>query len=256
MPMPFPDWPDSLTRARWGRKARAYAVHVLTATGIVFAFLAMAEVTRPTPDPRWVFGWLAIAVLIDAADGPLARRWNVRLYASRIYGGLIDNIVDYLTFTFIPLMLVWRMDWLPGPDALWVIPAMMASLFGFANANAKQSDAGFFRGFPSYWNIVAYYLGLLSASYGSIGRGIGLGVVLLATALTVMPVRFLYPNQAPSPWRAWLIGGGLVWLGLLLAILPTFPHLPAWGDDWLFAVSLVYPVGYVGASGWMARFGN
>jgi phosphatidylcholine synthase len=245
------DLRDPVTRARWGRKTRAYLVHVLTATGVAFAFLAMTEVASADPRPRWAFGWLAIAVLIDAADGPLARLWNVKLYAGRIYGGLIDNIVDYLTFTFIPLMLVWRMDWLPGPDALWVVGAMMASLFGFSNTTAKQAEAGFFLGFPSYWNIVAYYVGLLVTGYGAVGRAVALGAVVLFAVLTVLPVRFLYPNQAPAPWRTPLIGGALVWLGLLVAMLPTFPHRPAWGGHWLFGLSLVYPAFYFGLSGWV-----
>ena len=246
-----PDLKDPMTRARWGRKTRAYFVHVLTATGVVFAFLAMKEVASAVPDPRWVFGWLAIAVLIDAADGPLARRWNVKLYAGRIYGGLIDNIVDYLTFTFIPLMLVWRMDWLPGLDGLWVVLAMMASLFGFSNTTAKQTEAGFFLGFPSYWNVVAYYTGLLTTLYGAMGRGMALGFVLLFSALTVLPVRFIYPNQAPAPWQTPIIGGALLWLGLLLLMLPTFPMLPAWAGPWLFWLSLAYPAFYFGLSAWL-----
>ena len=246
-----PDLRDPLTRARWGRKTRAYCVHVLTATGVVFAFLAMKEVASAAPDPRWVFGWLAIAVLIDAADGPLARLWNVKLYAGRIYGGLIDNIVDYLTFTFIPLMLVWRMDWLPGLDGLWVVLAMMASLFGFSNTTAKQAESGFFLGFPSYWNVVAYYTGLLATLYGAVGQGVALGCVLLFSVLTVLPVRFIYPNRAPAPWQPPIIGGALLWLCLLLLILPAFPMLPAWAGPWLFWLSLVYPAFYFGLSGWL-----
>ena len=248
-----PDLRDPLTRARWGRKARAYLVHVFTATGVAFAFLAMADVVGATPRPRWAFGWLAVAVLVDAADGPLARLWNVKLYAARIYGGLIDNIVDYLTFTFIPLMLVWRMDWLPGPDGLWVVAAMIASLFGFANETAKQADAGFFLGFPSYWNVVAYYTGLLTTAYGAVGEALCLAAVLLFAVLTVVPVRFLYPNQTPRPWRLPIIVGAFIWLGLLLAMLPTFPDVPAWGEGWLLAVSLVYPAFYFVLSGWLDR---
>ena len=130
------DLKDRSERVRLGRKIRAYLVHILTASGVAFAFLAMAEVVGGGLDPRWVFGWLTLAVLIDAADGPLARLWDVQSHAPRIMGGTIDLIVDYLTFTFIPLVLVWRMDWLPGWDGLWVTLAMVASLFGFANTSA------------------------------------------------------------------------------------------------------------------------
>jgi len=121
---------------------RAYAVHALTASGVAFAFLAAAEVCRASPDPRLVFLYLAIQVLIDAADGPFARRWQVKRYAARIDGRTIDDIVDYLTFTFIPLLLVWRMGWVPfAPGlagAVWIVPALLASLLGFANVGAKD----------------------------------------------------------------------------------------------------------------------
>ena len=249
--MERPDLRDKTTRARWGRKTRAYLVHVFTATGVVFAFLAMAEVTGPTVDPRWVFVWLAISGVIDSADGPLARRWNVKLYASRYYGGVIDNIVDYLTFTFIPLMLVWRMDWLPDPDSVWLILAMMASLFGFSSATAKQSGKGFFLGFPSYWNVVAYYVGFLVTAYGSVGAYVSLGAVLLLSLLTIVPVRFIYPNHAPDPWQTPVIAGAIVWFVLLLAMLPAFPQIPAWGDPWILWLSLVYPAFYFALSGWL-----
>jgi phosphatidylcholine synthase len=104
---PSPRLPKTTT---FGQRLRAYSVHVYTALGVVFAFLAAAETCAPHPDPRWVFVWLTIAVLIDATDGPLARRWHVKSWAPRINGRTIDDIVDYLTFTFVPLLLVWRLQ--------------------------------------------------------------------------------------------------------------------------------------------------
>jgi phosphatidylcholine synthase len=224
---------------------------VLTASGVAFAFLAMAEVVQSSLDPRWVFGWLALAVLIDAADGPLARAWDVESHAPRIMGGTIDLIVDYLTFTFIPLILVWRMDWLPGWDGLWVTLVMVASLFGFANTSSKQAEEGFFLGFPSLWNVVAYYVGFLSVEYGITGSYVSLAVFFVLTVLTLVPVRFVYPNRVDMPWRAIVTVGGVLWLVVLLALLPTFPTLPAWGGEWVLWVSLVFPAFYFGLSGWL-----
>jgi phosphatidylcholine synthase len=218
-------------------RARAYAVHAFTASGVVFAFLAAAETCAPSPDPRRVFLYLAVQVLIDAADGPLARRWKVKLHAPRIDGRTIDDIVDYLTYTFVPLLLVWRMGWVPAPAALWVAPAMVASLFGFANTGAKDERAGFFLGFPSYWNIVAFYVGLW---HPVAGPWPGALLIAALTVLTVLPVRFVYPNLAPHPWRWPTLIGALVWTGMLAAMLPVYPNVPAW----LGATSLVYPVLY------------
>jgi phosphatidylcholine synthase len=225
-------------------QGRAYAVHLLTASGIIAAFLAVAELFEDAPDERVVFVWLVVAVLLDAADGPLARAWDVKRFAPAIDGRTIDDIVDYLTFTFIPLLLVWRMGWVPFAPGLlgaaWIVPALLASLLGFANVGAKDEAAGYFRGFPSYWNIAAFYAGLAFHGLGEVGLWLN-GVVLLAlAALTVSPVRFLYPNLAPRPWKLPVMLGAAAWLAVLLGMLLVYRSVPAW----VVAVSLIYPVFY------------
>lgn len=223
----------------------AYAVHAFTASGVVCAFLAVAEVCSATCDPRVVFGWLALQVLIDAADGPLARWCDVKRNAPRIDGRTIDDLVDYLSYTFVPLLLVWRMGWVPAPAAAWVAPAMVASLFGFANTGAKDEAGGFFLGFPSYWNIVALYVGL---SHAALGPWPGAVLIAVLTVLTVLPVRFVYPNLAPPPWRLPTLAGALVWTGLLAAlVLGDYPRAPGW----LVVASVVYPTCYVLLSAWL-----
>ena len=220
-----------------GQRARAYAVHLYTASGVVIAFLAAAEICGATPDPRWVFLLLTGAVLVDATDGPLARRWEVKRWVPSIDGRTIDDIVDYLTFTFLPLLLMWRMEWLPQPAAVWVLPALMASLFGFANSEAKDEGGGFFLGFPSYWNVVAFYAGLWHHLYGP---WVNAAVVLALAVLTVLPVRFLYPNLAPPPWRVPLLVGASGWVAVLLLMLRNYPRAPVW----LVWLSLAYPAFY------------
>jgi phosphatidylcholine synthase len=227
-----------------GQRALAYCVHAFTASGVVFAFLAAAEICNPQPDPRLVFLYLAIQCLIDAADGPMARAVHIKVRAPRIDGRTIDDIVDYLTYTFVPLLLVWRMDWLPWPAGAWVAPAMVASLFGFANTKAKDEGGGFFLGFPSYWNIVAVYVGMWFHLYGPWPGAI---VIAALTLLTVLPVRFIYPNLAPRPWKMPVMIGALVWTLVLTWMILRYPNVPAW----LMWVSLAYPVMYGLLSVWL-----
>ena len=215
----------------------AALVHVYTASGVLFALAATMEICSTAPDPRLVFLWLAAAVLVDASDGPLARRVEVKRWLPSIDGRTIDDIVDYLTYTFVPLLLVWRMGWVPEPGFVWLAPALVASLFGFANTAAKDETGGFFLGFPSYWNVVAFYAGFAHCFYGP---WVNAAMLLLLALLTVLPVRFLYPNLAPRPWRAPLIAGALVWLAVMLWLLVDYPHAPAW-MVWL---SLLYPALY------------
>lgn len=226
---------------RRSRRFNAHAVHLLTASGIVPAALAMYELTRPSCDPKIVFGLLLLTTLIDAVDGPLARRFQVKRYAASIDGRTIDDLLDYLTFAFIPLMLIWRMQWLPvGLGWTTVIP-MIASLFGFANVNAKDESGGFFRGFPSYWNVFAFYGGILSTT---VSPWLTVVLMWLLAILTVSPVWFLYPNLTPGRWKPWVLGGAGVWALLMLAMLVFYPRPPVW----LSLVSLVYPCFYVFAS--------
>lgn len=219
----------------------AWLVHLYTASGIVFALLATLEICKGTPDARRVFVWLTIAVLIDATDGPLARRFDVKTVLPHISGRTIDDIVDFLTFTFIPILLIARLEWVPQPVLLFAVPPLIASLLGFANAGAKDESGGFFLGFPSYWNIVAFYLGIAAAAglhWLNAASLLGLSV------LTVMPVGFIYPNLAPRRWKAPIMIGALVWLVLLAAMFPSYPRPPLW----LLLLSLVYPVFYTAVS--------
>jgi phosphatidylcholine synthase len=227
-------------------RAAAWLVHLYTASGIAFALLATLEICKPEPSARMVFIWLTIAVLVDATDGPLARRVQVKKVLPQISGRTIDDIVDFLTFTFIPILLVARLEWVPRPVLLFVIPPLIASLLGFANTGAKDESGGFFLGFPSYWNIVAFYLGI-AAAHGLLWLN---GIVLLALAvLTVMPVGFIYPNLAPPRWRLAIMLGALVWLGLVAAMFPRYPNPPMW----LVAASLIYPVFYTAVSAFEYR---
>lgn len=225
-----------------GERVRGYAVHLYTASGIVLAALAAAEIFSARPNPRLVFVLFAAATLVDASDGFLARRWEVKRTAPEIDGRTIDDIVDYITFTFLPLLLVWRMGWVPDPALLWISPALIASLFGFANAGAKDEGGGFFRGFPSYWNVVAFYAGLLHPWVSA--------TMLVALAvLTVLPVRFIYPTLAPRPWRVPLLVGAFAWLAFMLATLPDYPDVA----PWLLWLSLSYPLLYALLSWHLSR---
>ena len=222
-------------------RGAAWFVHLYTASGIVFAMLAALELCKPAPDARTVFLWLAIAVLIDATDGPLARRFDVKKVLPHISGRTIDDIVDYITFTFLPMLMIVSLQWVPEPALLFVVPALITSLLGFANSGAKDEAGGFFLGFPSYWSLVAVYLGIAAAHGLQLMNGI---VVLALAVLTIVPVGFIYPNLAPRRWKAAIMIGAYAWLGMVVAMFPRYPRPPLW----LVALSLVYPIFYIAVS--------
>ena len=224
------------------RRTLAYGVHLLTASGVLFAFLAAVEILSEDCDPRVVFGWLIVATVVDAIDGPLARRFEAKRLAPRYDGRTIDDIIDYLTFTFLPLLLMWRMGWLPtetapGTSLGLIALAATVSVLGFGNVAAKQEGRGFFLGFPSYWNIAAFYAGYAAIH---IGPWFNAGLVVVLTILTVTPIRFVYPNLAPHPWRRPILVAGYAWGVLLVAMLPWYDQTPGW----VVLISLLYPLFY------------
>ena len=230
--------PDDLSVAppSWQQKCLAYGVHLYTASGAVVGLLMVASILDR--EYRLAFLWMLLAVAIDMTDGFLARRFRVKQVVPHIDGRTLDDLVDYLNYTFLPVLMIWRAEWLPEPRWLWCGIMLMTSLFGFAHSGAKEESRGFFRGFPSYWNIVAFYVWICFRHFGT---GAVLGLVLVLSLLTVLPVRFVYPNRPPC-WRGFFLGGALAWMVLALYMLLRQPSDPL---DWAVWVSFVYPVLYV-----------
>src|SRR5690348_2373517 len=134
----------------------AWLVHFYTASGVVLAFLATRAVIAE--DYRAAMFWLYVQVVVDATDGMLARRAQVLQRLPWFNGAKLDDIIDYLTYVFIPALIVWRAGLVPERWMLIVVSAMLlSSAYGFNRTDAKTSDH-FFTGFPSYWNVVAFYL--------------------------------------------------------------------------------------------------
>ena len=211
----------------------AWLVHLYTASSAVTAFLA----TRAIFEYRFrdAFFWLAAALVIDASDGLLARAADVKGRLPWFNGSKLDDIVDYLTYVFVPAVFVWRSLLVPDTWAVPVASAMLlSSAYGFNQDTAKTPDH-FFTGFPSYWNLVVFYLFVMHAS------PLVNAIVLLALAVLVfVPIRYVYPSRTPY-WRAATVVLGLVWGVVLLVMLwqlPVVSPVLLWG-------SLMFPVYYV-----------
>src|SRR3954454_93695 len=136
----------------------AWGVHFYTALGLVCASGIAAALFHGGPDAfRWSFGLMALATFIDATDGTLARKVRIKEVLPNFDGRKLDDITDFLTYTALPLVLVWRAGLLP-PGLEWSLTVpLLASAYGFCQSAAKTDD-GYFLGFPSLWNVVAFYL--------------------------------------------------------------------------------------------------
>ena len=193
----------------------AWFVHLYTASSAVLALLA----TRAVFDYRVrdAFLWLAAALVIDASDGVLARAARVSERLPWFNGAKLDDIVDYLTYVFVPALLVWRVLLVAEAWAVPVAGAMLlSSAYGFNRDDAKTSDH-FFTGFPSYWNLVVFYMYVMRTPQTLNA------IVLLALAIMVfMPIRFVYPSRTPK-WRAVTVTLGVLWGIALLTVVWQLP---------------------------------
>lgn len=215
------------------RRAAAYGVHLYTASGALMAFLGLLAVVQG--NARAAFLWMVAATFVDSTDGLLARLADVRSHAAGVDGARLDDIVDYLTFVFLPAFLVYHFRMTPQGWAVAVVAAMLlSSAFGFSATDAKTSDH-FFTGFPSYWNIVVLYLYALGA------RPLVNAAVLLAlAALVFVRVGYIYPSRTPT-WRRLTLTLGAAWAVAVTAIVWMLPSPPRA----LVIGSLAFPVYYV-----------
>lgn len=197
----------------------AWAVHALTASGLVLALLAIEAVGRG--DWRVALLWLLAAIVIDGVDGTLARAVRVDERLPRIDGSVLDLIVDYLTYVFVPALLIWRAEMLPQEVALPLVAAILvSSLYVFARRDMKTDD-GYFRGFPALWNVVAVYL-VLTPLPPWLAAAIVTGLVLL----TFSPIHVVHPFRVTAR-RPIAAGAATIWVisttALLLGLLA-----PSW----------------------------
>ncbi len=249
---------DSQARIASRRRHLAWIAHGYTALGLVLAAgIAVCIVRGDAEGFRWAFALMLCACLIDATDGSLARRLRVKEVLPNFDGAKLDDLIDFLTFTSLPLLLVWRAGLLPA-GAEWVlVVALVASGYGFCQVPAKTTD-GYFIGFPSYWNIVAFYLYVLQFP-----GWIAAAIVLALALLTFVPSYYLYPSRGATLGRLTNFLGG-VWVVLLAWILWDLPsQLVADGvvansvvansagasrDHSLALLSLFYPAYYMAVS--------
>jgi phosphatidylcholine synthase len=219
----------------------AWLVHLYTAMGLVCAgVIAVLIVRGDDASFRSAFLLMMIATAIDATDGWLARKARVKDVLPGFDGAALDNLIDFQTYTTLPLLLIWRADLLPGSAAWLLLLPLLASGYGFSQTEAKTDD-GFFLGFPSYWNIVAFYLYALHPQPW-------VSVVLIATCsvLTFVPTPYLYATRG-GPLAKSMNAGSAVWF-VSLGVVLFGPHAER---ELVAVLSLAYPVMYLALSAWV-----
>jgi phosphatidylcholine synthase len=216
-------------------QSKALAVHLLTASGAVFAMLALLAAV----EEKWslMFLWLVVAFFVDGIDGPLARRYDVKTNAPAFDGELLDLIIDYLTYVFIPAYALFKHpDLLPGWTG-WVaiIIITFASAMYFADTRMKTRDYSF-SGFPGCWNMVVLVVFALKPGFWVI-----LALVAVLAVAMFLPIRFVHPVRTRH-WRAVTLPMALGWTFFAGWAAWVDFHPQSWAH-WGLVVTSVYLLG-------------
>ena len=194
----------------------AWAVHFYTAAGAVTGIIALDLIARGNFHDALIV--MAVALFVDSTDGPLARRLNVEARLPFFDGSLLDNVVDYLTYVAVPVFFMLRAGIMTDDSAGLTVASfiMVASAYGFCRTDAKTADH-YFRGFPSYWNLAAFYLFCLRLPFLA-----NAGLLIALAIMEFLPIKFIYPNRT-EPLHRLTLTFAFVWAVVTALMLPAVP---------------------------------
>ena len=213
------------------KQLSAYLVHMFTATGAVLGMLAMLAAVNEKWD--MMFLWLIIAFFVDGIDGPLARKFDVKTNAPQIDGMLLDLIIDYLTYVFIPAFALFKSGLLPGWTG-WVVIILVTftSALYFSDTRMKTKDNSFW-GFPGCWNMMVIVMFALSPNFWVI-----LGITVVLCIGMFAPVKFVHPVRTQR-WRGVTLPMALAWTFFAGWAAWVDFHPQSWAH-WGLIISSVY----------------
>lgn len=202
----------------------AWLVHCFTALGAVLGLLMLVAIVEGAfLNVFWLMGG---AILIDSVDGTLARRLQVKRYAGKIDGITLDNIIDYLNYVVVPAFLLTQTELLPAGLRL-LLPGLivLVSAYQFSQVDAKTGDH-FFKGFPSYWNVIVFYLFLWQMA-----PALNAAILGLLALLIFVPIKYIYPSRldyfSSNRWlRRGMLALTLLWGAATVELLRTYPSAP------------------------------
>jgi phosphatidylcholine synthase len=223
------------------RKIYAYGVHLFTATGAIWGLLALMAVFRH--EWRMAILWMILAMFVDGFDGMLARKAEVKTYAKNIDGALLDNILDYLNYVVVPALFLIEADFLPaGFKLAGAFAILLTSAYQFTQTDAKTDETHdyFFKGFPSYWNVLVLYMLVMGLS-----PWINLVILALCNILVFVPIKYIYPSRNMRLRSLTLILSYLYGIIGIWGVM-QYPNVP----KWVVWASFVYVGYYTALSLW------
>ena len=212
-------------------QARAFSVHLLTASGSFLAFLSLVAAAEKQWTAMWL--WLGLALFVDGIDGPIARKLDVKEVLPTWSGELLDNIIDYVTYVLIPAFALYQSGFMgEGLSFLSAAIIVVSSAIYYADTGMKTKE-NFFKGFPVVWNMLVFTLFVLQT-----GEYVSFAVVVVAAILSFVPVNFLHPVRVRR-LRSLNLGIFLGWCALAcVALLQDMQA--SWPVQWAIGATGLY----------------
>jgi phosphatidylcholine synthase len=226
------------------RKSLAMGVHFFTATGAIWGLLALVAIFRH--EWRLAIFWMILAMVVDGFDGMLARWADVKTHAKNIDGALLDNILDYLNYVVVPALFLLEGDFLPeGFRMVGAVAILLTSAYQFTQVDAKtdESEEYFFKGFPSYWNVMVLYMLIMG-----LNPWLNLAFLTIFNILVFVPIKYVYPSRNTRLRRLTLILSYLYGIIGIWGVM-QYPNVP----QWVVWGSFIYVVYYLALSLWPRR---
>jgi phosphatidylcholine synthase len=224
------------------RRVAAWSVHLFTASGAVFGLLTLYAIHQH--HYLLAFWLMGAAIIVDSVDGILARRAQTKVAAPRIDGALLDNILDYLNYVIAPAFFLLVAELLPqGWGFVGTGIIVLASAYQFTQPEAKTEDH-FFKGFPSYWNIVVFYL-----FFWQTPPTVNLIIVVALAVLVFVPIKYVYPSRLDylthNRWlRRAMLAATLLWGVATAVLLLIYPRT----NFVMVTLSIAYAIFYTAIS--------
>lgn len=212
----------------------AWGVHLYTMLGGVIGMMALVAISDNQIQIAWIL--LLVTLLIDMTDGTFARRFRVSEVVPKFDGSKVDDIVDFLTYVWAPVLIIHVTGLISNP--LWLGLPVLGSLYVYGRPGMKEIEGeAYFVAFPSYWNVLALYLYWLRPE-----ESLVIVTLIFFFVLCLIPTRYLYPSKNPK-YPILTLGMGAIWLILIIYLI-----LQPYADPTLVNISMIYPIYYMVAS--------
>jgi phosphatidylcholine synthase len=215
-------------------RLRAWGVHFYTSLGLAAALFALISIFSGNPQTFFILQ--GIALFIDSTDGFFARRWNVKHWAPELDGRKLDDITDYLNYTFLPVAFAYKFGLITDAWIAVLVVVLITSVYGFCQSGAKTSD-GYFTGFPNFWNIVVFYL-----YFFNLPVPVNAVIMVAFSAFIFLPIKFLSYSSPILRGSSYILS--FLYIIILGIIVVNIYNL----DIRLLWLSLIGPVYYLASA--------